>query len=262
MTMVPMVDAISQAAGMVGLKDSIIHDCLEKRSHSFKRHVIWNTITKLAFLVTKTSLIKLTTKGLKLANSASRKDFRFVSGSDSFFCDRFQAAFLSPRVASLLLSDPTIDSFTLIHADCRSFELIDKMIVGDSVFVNEMNVGVFEGLIEDLDNSELIDSILSFIEDSEPQNIKTFISQMNHKVRFNIRPTRECELIASHFSEMTQEMIEKIDIETMKDILGMESLCISNEDDLFSLIIGLGKSYYELLGSVRFEYLRCDCHVR
>jgi hypothetical protein len=105
--------------------------------------------------MTQTARIALSSKGLQMADRISRKDFRFVSGSDAIVCDQFQAAFISPRVANLLLSDPSIDEFVLRDTDSGSLNILRDMISGVSVIVSERNVGHFFELIENLENAEL-----------------------------------------------------------------------------------------------------------
>jgi hypothetical protein len=46
-----------------------------------------------------------------------------------------------------------------------------------------------------------------------------------------------------------------LDVCVLKDILKFDSLRIENEDWLLESIFELGSQYFELFGSVRFEYL-------
>jgi uncharacterized protein with ParB-like and HNH nuclease domain len=78
--------------------------------------------------MTRTVSIALSTKGLKSANCVGRKDFRFISGSDKFVCDRFQAMFVSPRIASMVENDWTIDEFILEHVDSSIFETLEELL--------------------------------------------------------------------------------------------------------------------------------------
>jgi tyrosine-protein phosphatase YwqE len=104
--------------------------------------------------MTSTICIALSTKGLKSANRIGRKDFRFISGSDTFICDRFQAMFVSPRVARLIDSDYTIVEFIFDHANSESFEILANLIWGDAIEMNEFSTRALLDLIEDLANSD------------------------------------------------------------------------------------------------------------
>jgi hypothetical protein len=85
------------------------------------------------FEMAKTIPFCLSPQGLRLANQISRKDFRFVSGSNAILCDRFEAGFLSPRVTILILNHPTIEEFSLQDSDSDSksqakIEMIERLM--------------------------------------------------------------------------------------------------------------------------------------
>jgi hypothetical protein len=199
--------------------------------------------------------ITLSAKGLQNVARINRKDFQFVSGSDSFVCDRFQAAFLSPYVANLLSNDPTIDQFSLTHAELRSFSLIEELIVCNPIVIDEDNFVVIDELIEDLGNSELSAIIWSFIENRESLNLKNCVFRINRKYGLKVDISQELEFIGSHICEMNRNSIQDIEMCILKDILKMKSLRIENEDWLLEFIFELGDKYLELIGFVRFEYL-------
>jgi hypothetical protein len=178
-----------------------------------------------------------------------------VSGSDSFVCDRFEAAFISPVISNLISNDATIDTFSFTHADSRSFSFVCQLLRGESIFVDEANLSIFESLIEDLCNPELSEFVFTFVDEWNPLTILNCISRLTQKVRLGIDMNAESAFIAFHFSEMNLESIHEIEIDVLSSILGLESLRISNEDWLLAFIIELGPLYFELLGSVRFEYL-------
>jgi hypothetical protein len=115
--------------------------------------------------MSQTANIAQSTNGLWQADRVSRKDFRFVcgSGGDAFVCDRFQAAFISPRLENWLLNDPSIEEYSIHHMDSRGLEILCKLIYGESVAINEMNADIFVCLIEDLGNDELSESLLTLL---------------------------------------------------------------------------------------------------
>jgi hypothetical protein len=207
--------------------------------------------------MTKTTRIALSTKGLQSADGITRNDFRFISGSDIFLCDRFQAAFISPRIANLLTNDSTIDEFSLNYSDSRSFSIIYELMIGSSIVVDEKNLNIFENLIEDLGNCELSEIVLNFVESDDSLNVWNCISRLNRKLRHSVVFDREYEFIESHFSEFDLDSIRLLDFKILKNILHSDSLRILNEDWLLQFLFDLGSSYSELIGSVRFEYLSC-----
>jgi hypothetical protein len=111
--------------------------------------------------MTRTASIALSTKGLKTANGMSRKEFRFLSGSDTFVCDRFQAMFVSPRIANLVENDCTIDEFVLGHPDSKSFEILEHLICGEVILADDNSIKIMLDLIEDLENVELSELVLN-----------------------------------------------------------------------------------------------------
>jgi hypothetical protein len=46
--------------------------------------------------------LQLSTKGMLSPDQLLRRNFTFVSGSDRFTCDRFQAIYLSRRVSAAI----------------------------------------------------------------------------------------------------------------------------------------------------------------
>jgi hypothetical protein len=202
--------------------------------------------------------IALSSKGLKFVDGINRKDFRFVSGSDSFVCDRLQAAFISPRIANFLSTDSTIDTFSLTHSDSRSLSFLCELLRGNLILVDDETIVFVENLLEDLGNFELNELIFEFVDEWKPLNVSNCNSRLNEKMRLGLKVTRECEFIASQFTEMKVELLESLNVCVLKDILSLDTLQITNEDWLLELIVKLGSKYFELLGSVRFEYLSCS----
>jgi hypothetical protein len=205
-------------------------------------------------MATKRS-IALSTKGLKLADRVSRKDFRFLCGAETFVCDRFQAAFVSPRIANSMLSDPSLDEFSLTHSDSRSFKILSSLMSGDFAIVEESNAEVFRGLIEDLGNCELSEKVLTFLDQGEKLDVSNWKSKLLFKMKLDVGIEVERDFIASHISELPIEEFRELDIEILIDILRSESMRIPNEDWLLEFIFKFGRSHSQLIGEVRFEYL-------
>jgi hypothetical protein len=114
---------------------------------------------------------------------------------------------------------------------------------------------VLISLIEDLDNIEMSGNVLDILESKELLNVSNCISRMKQKQRLEVSVDRESDFIASRFYSLKLETISDIEIPILKNILRSDSLLIDNEDSLIELILGLGPNYFELIGSIRFEYL-------
>jgi hypothetical protein len=201
--------------------------------------------------------IALSTAGLRLADQLSRKDFRFVCGSDALICDRFQAAFLSPRISSSVLNDPTIEEWTFDHTDSRSFEILCKLIRGDAVVIDEENAIVFQHLINNLGNGELSEQVMEFVENRAELSVSNCVSRLEERLRLRLKIStdRESAFIASHISELKSDELCGIDIGIMSDIMRVESLQIPSEDWLLVFVFELGPKYFGLVGEICFEYL-------
>jgi hypothetical protein len=222
------------------------------------------------FEMSKTTTFSLSTQGLRLANQISRKDFRFVSGSNAFVCDRFQAGFLSPRVTNLILNDPTIEEFSLENSISISsssssseseseskakIEMIERLLNSESLIVDDKNIEIVYYLSEDLGNIELTEFVLHFFDKAEPLTVSNCITRLKRKQKSGIDICQENDFIATHISEIETEDLRQLDDGLLKDIFGLSSLRIQNEDWLFEKIFNLGPSYLKLLGKVRFEFL-------
>jgi hypothetical protein len=208
--------------------------------------------------MSKTTPFFLSAHGLRSANQISRKDFRFVSGSNAFVCDRFQAGFLSPRVTKLILTDPTIEEFSLQDSDSKSkckIDMIESLLNSESLIVDEKNIEILDCLSDDLENVEMKEFVLQFVEKSEPLTISNCLTRLKMKLKSGILVSEEKEFIAIHISDIEVEDLRQIEEELIKDILRLKSLRIENEDWLIELIFNLGPSYSKLLGEVRFEFL-------
>jgi hypothetical protein len=81
---------------------------------------------------------------MQFADRISRSDFRFVSGSAELVCDRFQAAFVSPRICQMIMNDHTTNEFVLNEANSNSLEFLGQLIVGADINVSESDLAAFD----------------------------------------------------------------------------------------------------------------------
>jgi hypothetical protein len=95
--------------------------------------------------------------------------------------------------------DPTIGEFSLNHADSRSFNFLHQLMCGATVILDETNVDIFENLIEDLENQDLNEIVINFVEGNEVLKVSNCISRLNKRLRMGIGVTQELNFIASHF---------------------------------------------------------------
>jgi hypothetical protein len=205
--------------------------------------------------MTTAPFVALSAKGLKSANRVGRKDFRFISGSDVFVCDRFQAMFISPRIISLIENDSTIDEFILDHADCESFKTLEQLICGETIHADENSMKLLLDLIEDLGNVELSESVINCDEKETELVVSNCNSRLKRKMRLNINIGGEIDFIATHISDFEVNDIRELDISVIENILQQDSLRILNEDWLLRFVFELGPTHYGLIRHVRFDFL-------
>jgi hypothetical protein len=60
----------------------------------------------------------------------AQPDFTIVAGAAQFHCTKFQAAFISPLIADLLTTDPTIERFNI---EGVRLESASQSIIGDLI---------------------------------------------------------------------------------------------------------------------------------
>jgi hypothetical protein len=180
-----------------------------------------------------------------------------MCGSDEFVCDRFQAAFVSSRVAKLMLNDPSIDEYLIAGTDSKVLTILCELICCESVSINDENADLFLGLIECIENVELNEFVVDFVDENDELNVSNCISRLMRRLRFEVGIERERCFIGTHICEIEIESLRRLDFNVMSDILKSESLRVESEDWLIDLIFSLGPLHYKLLGDVRFEYLSC-----
>jgi hypothetical protein len=199
--------------------------------------------------------VALTTKGLRSADEISRKDFCFVCGSTELRCDRFQAAFVCPRVCLEVASDVTMQEFRLDGADPHSLEMLRDMIVGEDLVVSEHDFNVFCGLVSALGNVELIETYLESVEKGDRLDVSNCISRLKRRLGYGVSTADEFHFIASHFSEIGPDELDGLDIDVIRNIVSHPQLRLASEDSLFTFIFDRGEAFFELFDLVRFEFL-------
>jgi hypothetical protein len=173
---------------------------------------------------------RLSLKNLQTAARIARNDFTFVIGSDSFYCDRFQAAFLSPLIANALSADPTIDQFVMnisnsdsdSDIDCdfdmtsaftsNSIAALQRLICGEAVQFSESHISQIECLCEFLGNAELSEQMISFLTKSEELTVLNSFLRYRKKSRFGLSVASESAFITPHFSERRHVHLRRLTV--------------------------------------------------
>jgi hypothetical protein len=202
------------------------------------------------------SEIGLTAAGLDRASEISRKDFAIMIGSNTLTCDRFQAAFLSPRVSRALVADPTVDRFVIDVPECTEMygsgdsdllSLLENLISGHGIIVGERDLKRLLSISQFLENGELSEALFSKGIGGGELSVSNCIERFFLRSALGVSVDAEIDFIASHFYEIGLDCLSVLTPCAIERILEHENLCVDSEDSLFDIVEGLGCEYVELL---------------
>jgi hypothetical protein len=166
------------------------------------------------------------------------------------------ATFLSPRVAGLLRTDPTIRELQLKTRDPHHlFPDVLGLAEGRAVQLTGGNSPFFRSVGFELGNQEMTAPAM------DPIERDTVLSRLKLLFEFNENVDSEIEFCSLHFHEMNWADLDQLPIEIVQAILSRPSLKLRDEDSLFALIdsaVGHDPRFAVLLENVRFEYLSVD----
>jgi hypothetical protein len=191
--------------------------------------------------------------------SISEGDFAFIGNSCQIQCTRFQAAFISPRVHSLLQEEPTLDSLFL---ECqpqpmdekRVFDFIERLLQGLTIEPLDFEISAFLGVASFLGNRELAAKLLG----DDPVNQSNVCSRLRRNSVVGISVEEEIEFAAARFHELDPEQLKGVDLCILEAIVSSDSLRLHDEDSLLNFICSVDSaSQIVLLRYLRSEYLSC-----
>ena len=216
--------------------------------------------------VFETGDLTLTCKGLSCVNwNCGDDDFQFVAGDDKVLrVHSVLAEFLSPKIAQIRKCDPFCYVYTFKNSDLfDAFEsLVPRLVSEGSVSVERSNFVTLLRVAQELENSELLSSLLGMI-NTERLTLEEAVRLLRAGVDIGtldwFRNLRD--FIASNFCSLDDEILDNLDLETAQLILSSPSLQIEDEDSLFDFIISRSESdlsFTSLLEFVYFEYLSVE----
>ena len=209
--------------------------------------------------------LTLTCKGMSVVNwDCSDPDFEFIFGEDRVcHIHSVLAEFLSPKVARLRRCDPLCSFYAF--KDSEMFNVLEHLVAilrsGDTVRVEQSNFLALLRLAQELENSELFDSLLGMI-NTESLNLEEAISLLQAGIdigaAFSARFGNLKDFIASHFHELKKEILDGLDLETTQILLASASLQIEDEDSLYDFVRSRSENdlrFTSLFEFVYFDYL-------
>jgi hypothetical protein len=206
----------------------------------------------------------LTTKGLgNIVRHNPEEDFKFVVGDRRYGCPWFIAAFLSPKISSLLTVDGTLKEFILETVDAQEcFGEFLSLGSGCEVAIDDHNQSFMISVSRELCNFELYFSLVNHFEGGP--NISNVIERLHIREEFGSRSNSdgcsspEIEFLASHFHELSNLVLNSLSFAHLHEIFSNGCLQIESEDLLYDFIISRicsDSRYSELLAFVRFDFL-------
>lgn len=210
----------------------------------------------------------LTSKGLSCVNwDCGDADFEFVVGDDKRCrVHSVLAEFLSPKVAGLRKCDPFYCVYMLKNSELFGAleSLCSSLRSGQTFKVEQSNFVALLRLSQELENSELLSSLLGMIKTESltlEEAIHLLRAGINLGTAFCDRFGNLRDFIASHFYEIKKEVLDGLDIETAQLLLSSSSLKIEDEDSLYEYIKARTENdirFSSLFEFVYFEYLSLD----
>jgi hypothetical protein len=199
--------------------------------------------------------VKLSTKGLENTASLRISDFALRVGGEKFECNRFEAAFISPRITSLLLQDPTIDEYEVkVDSDHEidSDTVISLISLSrNGLFeVSTSNFDFVKRVAKNLGNSELCEALREFVGDGEEVNSSNVVKRLSVCAFLDVDRSAEGDYLASHFYEMDRKALREVPRDDLKKVLWSKQLRVYSEDSLLDFVLELGPKYFDLLGSL------------
>jgi hypothetical protein len=204
-------------------------------------------------------------KGLERPASVEGNNFVVICGSSEIHSTKFHIAFISPRISELLRNDPTIDRFTLERIphessqSSKSLSQLRELLRSGRLCIDESSLELLHSMPENLDNPELIESLLEFDFSRSELDFSNCISRFEMKSFHRVDNSVEKSFIASHFHRLGigRSSIEGIQMNDLEEILSDDSLRLESEDSLLALLLSLGSDFIGLFGFVRFGLLSC-----
>ena len=220
--------------------------------------------------VLKPTDLTLTCKGLGSVNwGRGEDDFEFVSGDDKVCHVRSTLVeFLSPQVARIRKNDPLCYEYTFKNSGLFDiFEsVVSRLQSGQPLRVEKSNFPELLRLSHELDNSELLSSLLELIKPESltlEEVIVLLKAAMDVGTAFSAQFDRFRNFLASHFYDIQKEILDNLDLETTQVLLSSPSLKILDEDSLYEFVRSRSEKderFSSLFEFVYFEYVS-DEHI-
>ena len=193
----------------------------------------------------------LSARGLmNVAIGSNDDEFTFIVDNKKYYCNKFFADFISPKVAEIHFSDSNADHFVIDISDKnRHFEKVMKLMRGFTVEINEENAVFLTAVAEMLGNKELVDLIGIERINIDNANVMNLLLS---KLEFGFNVDSEINFIAEHIVEFNVADLVKLNPSVLLAVLKSSALETPEDDekwllDFINEVIELGGDDYKTL---------------
>ena len=194
------------------------------------------------------------------ANSNLPQDFKFVVGKKEYFCNSFQADFISSKIAELHLQDQKVDTFYIDLDDkFNAFELIMKMMNGEEVEIPHFQIQFIRQIAKIIGNEELIDKFTYVDKKFDEMTYQQTVQTLEEKNELGMDCSSEIEYIAKSFYDIDNTIMDCMDIKLLDQIFASPSLVLDDETKTFQFICRqitqYSRDYISLLKYILYQNL-------
>ena len=185
-------------------------------------------------------------------------EFTFLFNNCEYKCHRIQAAFLSPTISRILMTEVLASEFRITpNADGDNFQIIMDLIQGRAITLDESNAMFILSVGKQLGNCEMKKWALQFI--NKEITVGNAVQHLRFMKDIGLNCQAEIEFVAQHLYEIDTNELKTLDVDVLWDVLHSPSLVIPDEDWLFEIALDLvtqgGPQYERLYEAIHFDYL-------
>lgn len=140
---------------------------------------------------------------VEFSNEALVRDFVFEIGGEEYECSKQVACMVFKKVAELIEIDSTLKRFVIdMRDDFHQFELMERLMNGESVDVNEQEAMFLLLVALKLENQSLIDQLSELLLDESVITTANVYHRLDEKQRLGLNLQPEIKFAAMHFAEL------------------------------------------------------------
>ena len=181
-------------------------------------------------------------------------EFTFVIRGFRYTCPLNQACFISERVREMRRKDVYLEQLVL-NLDIEHLDDFRKLMSFQEIAVTVANIPFLAACARELKYKELSDFLARARPESQPVTKDNVRSQLRWKRALQLNVDPEIEFIASHFYKLESEFLSGLDPAALELVVTNGKFLCRDEDQLFTIIKGLGAQYFSLYRYVRFFVL-------